>query len=179
MLGDASESLNETVLHLNEVVQVKVGALDKMKHVNLYKILKNVKKNLSLLLQEKQAICNINVPENLRIRAIPAYLDSIFLNLISNSIKYSDPDRPPVIEITSSEKDEKLVLTVMDNGLGIDLKRHGAKLFGMYKTFHRNKDAKGIGLFITRNQIEAMNGKIEVQSTVNMGTTFTLYFEKN
>jgi len=179
MLGDASESLNETVLHLNEVVQVKVGALDKMKHVNLYKILKNVEKNLSLLLQEKQAICNINVPENLRIRAIPAYLDSIFLNLISNSIKYSDPDRPPVIEITSSEKDEKLVLTVMDNGLGIDLKRHGAKLFGMYKTFHRNKDAKGIGLFITRNQIEAMNGKIEVQSTVNMGTTFTLYFEKN
>lgn len=179
MLCDASESLNETVLHLNEVVQVKVDALDKMKYVILYKTIKNVEKNLGLLLQEKNAICHIDINKNLKIKAISAYLDSIFLNLFTNAIKYSSPERSPIIKITSEETDGKLVLTFSDNGLGIDLDRHGEKLFGMYKTFHRNKDAKGIGLFITKNQIEAMNGKIEVKSTVNVGTTFKLYFESN
>jgi signal transduction histidine kinase len=64
------------------------------------------------------------------------------------------------------------VLDFNDNGLGINLERHGEKLFGMYKTFHEHKDAKGIGLFITKNQIEAMDGKIEVESAVDEGTTF-------
>lgn len=64
------------------------------------------------------------------------------------------------------------MLDFNDNGLGINLERHGEKLFGMYKTFHEHEDAKGIGLFITKNQIEAMDGKIEVESAVDKGTTF-------
>ena len=70
------------------------------------------------------------------------------------------------------------MLNVMDNGLGIDLDKYGKKLFGMYKTFHRNKDARGIGLFITKNQVESMGGKISVVSEVNVGTTFTVKFLK-
>jgi sensor histidine kinase regulating citrate/malate metabolism len=61
-----------------------------------------------------------------------------------------------------------------DNGLGIDLDKHGDSIFGMYKTFHHNPDAKGIGLFMTRNQIETMGGSIDVASTVNEGTKFTV-----
>ncbi len=177
MLCDASESLNETVLHLNEVVQVKVDALNKMKRVNLYQTIMNVEKNLGLLLQEKNAVCHVNIDKQLKIQGITAYLDSIFLNLLTNSIKYSSPDRTPIIKISSKHMEDMTVVTFSDNGLGIDLKRHGDKLFGMYKTFHRNKDAKGIGLFITKNQIEAMGGRIEVESNVNVGTTFKLYFE--
>ncbi len=179
MIQEASESLNETVMHLNEVVQVKAHALEKMKAVNLYNRLKSVEKNISILLKEKEATCILNVPKKQIIKAIPAYLDSILLNLFTNSLKYSSPDRPPIIEITSEEKDDKVIVTFTDNGLGIDLKRHGKKLFGMYKTFHRHKDAKGIGLFITKNQIEAMNGSISVASTVDVGTTFTLIFDIN
>ena len=179
MLSDASESLNETVLHLNEVVQLKVEATRKLKPVNIYSTLKNVKKNLNVLIQEKNVKCHTNVPEELIVMGIPAYLDSIFLNLITNSIKYSSPDREPEITITSKKTNKNVILSFADNGLGINLKRHGKKIFGMYKTFHTNKDSKGIGLFITKNQIEAMNGKIEVESTVNIGTTFKLYFEPN
>lgn len=179
MLSDASESLNETILHLNEVVQLKVGSSRKMKPVNIYNTIANVKKNLNLLIQKKNVTLNVHLPEDLVIMGIPAYIDSIFINLISNSIKYSSPDRTPEITISSKESKNKVILSVADNGLGINLNRHGKKIFGMYKTFHRNKDAKGIGLFITKNQIEAMNGKIEVESTVNEGTTFTLHFEVN
>ncbi|CAM4130506.1 PAS domain-containing protein [Zobellia roscoffensis] len=178
MLRGASDSLNETIVHLNEVIQVKIGAMEKMKNVNLYKSIRAVEKNLSLIIQEKNAVCEIHIAKDLIIRAIPAYLDSIILNLITNSLKYSSPKRPPLIQISSEKKLDKIIIAFKDNGLGIDLKRHNDKLFGMYKTFHRNKDAKGIGLFITKNQIEAMNGKIEVNSAVNVGTTFKLHFKK-
>jgi signal transduction histidine kinase len=71
-------------------------------------------------------------------------------------------------------------LSIADNGLGIDLKKYGSKLFGMYKTFHTNTDARGIGLYITKNQVEAMNGKIITTSEVGKGTTFNIHFnEKN
>ncbi|MGY8915134.1 MAG: ATP-binding protein, partial [Flavobacteriales bacterium] len=69
-------------------------------------------------------------------------------------------------------RDGDFTLLFRDNGLGIDLKKHGKKIFGMYKTFHKHKEAKGIGLFITKNQVEAMNGKISVESQVDEGTTF-------
>ncbi len=73
------------------------------------------------------------------------------------------------------------MISFEDNGLGIDLKKHKAKIFGMYKTFHKNKDSRGIGLFITKNQIESLGGRIEVESGVDKGTTFKLYLkhEKN
>lgn len=179
MLKEASTGLNETVLHLNEVVQLKASAHEKMKNIDLYKILEGVEKNISILLNEKNALCCIDVPKNLKIRAIPAYLDSILLNLFTNSIKYCSPERTLQIEIAAKEVNNQIQVTFKDNGLGIDLNRHGKKLFGMYKTFHKHKGAKGIGLFLTKNQIEAMNGSIEVESTVNVGTTFKLYFEKN
>lgn len=70
---------------------------------------------------------------------------------------------------------QRLFTDLSDNGIGIDLEMHEHKIFGMYKTFHGNKDARGIGLFITKNQVEAMRGKIEVQSKVDVGTTFKVF----
>ncbi len=177
MLDEATESLNETVQHLNEVVHVKTEAAEKIRPVNLQHAVKRVQKNLSVLLDEKTTICDCAIPKSIQVKAIPAYLDSILLNLFTNSIKYCSPDRDLEIKITTKEEGTKVWLSFSDNGLGIDLKKHGSKIFGMYKTFHRHNDAKGIGLFITKNQIEAMNGKIDVESEVNVGTTFHLCFE--
>lgn len=177
MLCEASDSLDETVQHLTEVVQIKIDALEKMQPVNLFKTIKRVEKNLAALLKEKDTKCQINIDKNLHVNAIPAYMDSILLNLFTNSIKYSSPDRSLALSIIAEPKGQYTVITFSDNGLGIDLERHGNKIFGMYKTFHKHKDAKGIGLFITKNQIESINGKIEVDSQVNKGTNFHLYFE--
>lgn len=178
MLSNASDSLNETVQHLNEVVQVKTGALDKLNSISLKNAVNSVEKNISALLKEKKATCKINISKSHFVNVVPAYLDSVLLNLFTNSLKYSAADRPLKLSINATKKDGYVVLKFKDNGQGIDLERHGDKIFGMYKTFHKHKDAKGIGLFITKNQLEAMNGKIEVESKVDVGTTFTLHFKE-
>ena len=179
MIDEATSGLNETVQHLNEMVHVKTNVNGNMAPINLYTALKNAEKNINTLFKEKEVICELDVPKSHNLIAVPAYLDSILLNLFTNSVKYSAPNRQPQILVSSKIEGNKVVVAFSDNGQGIDLDRHGRKIFGMYKTFHGNEDAKGIGLFITKNQIEAMNGKIEVESTVDVGTTFNLYFDAN
>ena len=104
------------------------------------------------------------------------YLESIFLNLVSNSLKYKSDERPPKVVITSEKEGDKIKIKIKDNGMGIDLDRHGHKLFGLNKVFHRHPEAKGVGLFITKIQVEAMGGKISASSTVGVGTVFNIDF---
>ncbi|WP_457832286.1 ATP-binding protein, partial [Staphylococcus aureus] len=83
---------------------------------------------------------------------------------MSNAIKYRSPKRDPVIYIETKYDHEDVVMTIRDNGLGIDLKKHGSKVFGFNKTFHRHPEARGIGLFLTKTQIESMGGSIQIES---------------
>lgn len=179
MIDEAAESLNETVQHLNEVVQVKTSAAEKIRSINLFDTVTAVKKNLKILMKENNAQCELSIPKNLKVDAIQAYLESVLLNLFTNSLKYKSPDRDVKIRIEAKKTGQKVRLAFTDNGLGMDLDRYGSKIFGMYKTFHRHKDAKGIGLFITKNQMESMNGKISVESEVGQGSTFYLDFQSS
>ncbi|MEZ0370634.1 MAG: PAS domain-containing protein [Candidatus Sericytochromatia bacterium] len=106
----------------------------------------------------------------------PSYLDSILTNLLSNAIKYRHPDRRPIIRLHSWLENQSVNLRISDNGLGINLERHKDKLFGLYKTFHRNPEARGVGLFLIKSQIEALGGRISVKSQPNQGTTFHIIF---
>jgi sensor histidine kinase regulating citrate/malate metabolism len=93
-------------------------------------------------------------------------------------MKYKSPDRDPVIKVRSEIQNGEILLHISDNGLGIDLERHGNKIFGMYQMFHKHPDAKGIGLFITKAQIENLGGTITVTSDGINGSTFTVNFGK-
>jgi PAS domain S-box-containing protein len=107
------------------------------------------------------------------------YLESISLNLVSNALKYRSPEREPHVEIsTYTDENGGVWLKVADNGLGINLQRHGKKLFGLHKTFHRHKEAKGVGLYLTKTQIETLGGSISATSEVDKGTEFTINFNK-
>lgn len=100
------------------------------------------------------------------------YLDSIFSNLISNAIKYRSPDRNLVIKIKTKQINNNIHLSIEDNGLGINLERHKDSIFKIRRTFHKHPDAKGLGLFMTKTQIDAMNGEIWVESQEQIGSTF-------
>lgn len=178
MLTDASNNLLETLDNLNEVVAISTNLNVEKKAVCLSKNIVGVQQNLSgFLLNNKAKILN-KVSEDVKINVEPAYLESILMNFITNCVKYKHPDRAPVVTLRTRRKGNYTILSIKDNGLGIDLKKYGKKLFGMYKTFHSNKDARGIGLYITKNQIEAMNGKITVESEIGKGTKFDIYFNE-
>ena len=179
MISDAAESLSETILHLNDVVQVKTGALENLQSISVLNTIEHIKKSIGGILEKQDAVIKIDIEKSHFVNAVPAYLESIFLNILTNALKYSSPDRSPVIEIKSKLKNDTVLITFKDNGQGIDLKRHGDKIFGMYKTFHKHKDAKGIGLFITKNQIEAMSGSIKLESVVDQGTTIFIELKQD
>ncbi|NBL65718.1 PAS domain-containing protein [Flavobacterium sp. NST-5] len=177
MLQSVSERLSETIINLNDIVNIQGNTNINLQKLNLRK---NIEKTLDILsekIQEKKAQIIIDVPQDTAVNFNPAYLESVLLNFISNAIRYSHPERLPIICLRCYPKDENIILEIEDNGIGIDLEKYGSKLFGMYKTFHKNADAMGLGLFITKNQIDAMGGKIHVESKPNIGTKFTIYFK--
>lgn len=174
-LKKVSSLLSETIVHLNEVVSIQSSIGPEKIKLNLPEYIRNTTGILAAEIAMHQVTISINVPADLEVDYNPAYLESILLNLVSNAIKYRHPDRKPVINIHLEEQGGEKILFVTDNGKGINLQRYGKKLFGMYNTFHGNRDAKGIGLFIAKNQVEAMGGKIEVSSEVDNGTTFKIY----
>ncbi|MGI9545779.1 MAG: PAS domain-containing protein [Flavobacteriaceae bacterium] len=178
MLTEASDNLLETLDNLNEVVAISTNVNLEKKPVVLNKKIATVEQNLAAFLKKNNALIINEISDDVKIRVIPAYIDSILMNFITNSVKYKDPQRDPVIRLSVKRNDHHTILSIEDNGLGIDLKKYGEKLFGMYKTFHHNSDARGIGLYISKNQIEAMNGKVMVCSEVGKGTTFNIYFNE-
>ena len=99
-------------------------------------------------------------------------------NLITNAIKYKHPDRKPEITISSNCNNDYLQLMISDNGLGLDLEKYGNDVFGLYKTFHKNKDAEGVGLYLIKSQLEAFGGKITIESTKDVGSTFNIKIPK-
>lgn len=179
MITSATESLSETIAHLNDVVQVKTGALENLQSISILNTINQITKSINGLLEEQKATLTIDISKSHFVNAVPAYLESIFLNILTNALKYSSPKRTPSIEIKSRIKKDNILITFTDNGQGIDLNKHGDKIFGMYKTFHKHKDAKGIGLFITKNQIEAMSGIISIESTVDIGTTILIELKQS
>lgn len=106
----------------------------------------------------------------------PMYLESILFNLITNSITYKSNERKPIVIIKTFELNGKYYLEVQDNGLGIDMKKYGEKVFGLNKTFHNNSGTKGIGLYMTKQQVVNMGGTIDLESEVDNGTTFAICF---
>lgn len=173
MLVVNAANLQETLLHLNEVVQVQNSAQTK-KPLNLNNEIKRVLKILNGSVRLSNAQVKVDIDKSLKIRYNPAYLESILVNLVSNSIKYRSSKRPVEIHISAVKTPSGTVLKFTDNGSGMDLELHGHKIFGMYKTFHGNADARGIGLFLVKNQVEAMGGTVTAESRPDAGMTFTI-----
>lgn len=176
MLKKVSINLNETLNHLLEILSIKKNKSIEKEVIVLDEIFIKTTETLQgeILISEAQIECDFQTAPQIEFPRI--YIESIFHNLISNALKYRSPNRKPKILVKSETYDNQIFLSVKDNGLGIDLTKHGSKIFGMHKVFHKHPDANGIGLFMTKAQIESLGGKISVKSEVDSGTTFTVVF---
>lgn len=177
LLKSVSNSLDETMKHLNEVVNINTNINLVTKPLILNNYVNKAKDILSEQIQLNDVTFITNIPDDAVINYNSAYLESIIYNLISNAIRYKHAERKLIIAINLYKENDKDVVEFTDNGIGIDLERNGDKIFGMYKTFSDNVDARGIGLFITKNQVDAMGGTITVDSKLNVGSTFKIYIK--
>jgi PAS domain S-box-containing protein len=178
MLKTSTDKLAQTIENLNEIITIQHETLKTTK-VNLWEEIRKTSDVVNVMISQSGATLVNDVDKDIMVEVVPSYLESILLNVISNAIKYSSPERKPVIQLYTHKEPGYLVLSVKDNGLGIDLEKYKERIFGMYVTFHKHKDARGFGLYITKNQIEAMEGKVEVESKPGVGSIFKIYFKEN
>lgn len=178
MMKTAVGMLQQTIEDLNKAIVSYSFNEEELKRIPVGEVLNQVIEHYRMRINVIGGKVINKIPEGIELLHIESYLYTIFSNLIDNAIKYRDTVRPLRIVLKHSETVDYHIIDVQDNGLGIDLKTNYHKVFGMYKTFHQSKEARGIGLFLIKNQIEALKGKIEVESEVGEGTTFKLYFKK-
>jgi len=173
-----SKSLNKTVNNLREIVSVDVIGSKDQTELNLHAYIEDAIHTVESEITTLKAIVTNDVDRTIAINFNKAYLESIIQNLLTNALKYRHPERLPTITFNAFNNADDITLEIIDNGLGIDLDKYGKDFFGLYKTFHENQNSEGVGLYLTKTQIEALGGSITASSKVNIGTKFTLIFPK-
>lgn len=171
--------LNETINDLVKVIIIKDNPSIQKEKVLIKDVFENVFNQLGFLISVHKPILKIDLEDVTILDINKSYLESIFLNLLTNALKYRDTSRQLKVSISTSLINEKLIVIFKDNGIGIDLEKNKDKIFGLYQRFHNHPDSKGLGLYLVKSQVESMGGTISVASTVGKGTTFTIVFKYN
>lgn len=181
ILGMIDASINrfkETIADLTKVIKAEKSTDEPSEHINLSWIIQTVIGDLHLSLNERNAQITTRVDTQTSIRFSKKNLQSIVYNLLSNAIKYSASDRRPEILIQFRHEGAFYVLSVSDNGIGMDSSDE-EKIFGLFKRLHNHVEGTGIGLYIIKKIVEAAGGRIEVQSTIGKGSTFSVFFKQS
>lgn len=174
-ISEAAHSMDELISDLNTILSARSDINAKKELVNLNDVLRAVCNNLRKEIEvSKVEIEKDIVPEAETLDTIKSYLQSILFNLISNAIKYRSPDRLAHIKVSAEKQGDRTVIRVADNGMGMDMEKYGEKIFGIYNRFHLNLEGKGLGLHMTKTQVESLGGTITVESTPSVGTVFTV-----
>lgn len=177
LLKSSSENLKKTLENYVDLLSKRSSNENKIETIRFDFTLDKVKDSIHSLIKSSNTKIDFDFSEAEEITFNKDYLESVFLNLITNSIRYAQPGTPAHIEIKSSNVDNNIQLTVKDNGLGFDMKKVKDKIFGLNQKFHSHEESKGIGLYLIHNQITKLNGIIDVVSEVNVGTKFTITFK--
>jgi PAS domain S-box-containing protein len=178
LIQSSTNSLDATIQNLNEVISIQSKTNLPLSNIVIKQEVIRISESIEILLLEANTHIDYQLGPDEYVLTNSAYFESILLNLLTNAVKYKSTVRDLEITISTEETENYKVLIFKDNGSGIDLARYKDELFGMYKTFHGNTDAKGLGLFIIRAQIEAMKGRIEAESELGLSTTFKIYFRR-
>ena len=170
--------LNDTLNDLIKVLIIKENPQWDTEQVLFQEVLDKVKTSIYMKLTNMVVTVKADFADAVSVIFSNAYMESIFLNLITNSLRYAHPQRYPIITIkTFKQADGITKLVYTDNGIGMNIERVKNKIFGLYQRFHNNPDGKGMGLYLIHSQITTLGGKIEVESEEGVGTTFTVTFK--
>jgi len=177
VLQSTTEGLKVTLNSYLDAASQKKSVHVPIENLNLNESLNGVFHSINSLILGSRAVISIDFSEFETISFNKVYMDSIFLNLITNSIKYAKPDSYPDISIATMTTNGCRQLIFSDKGVGFDMEKCKNKIFGLHQTFHNHTDSKGIGLYLVYNHINSLGGHIDVESKVNEGVKFVLTFK--
>lgn len=173
---DVLGRMNRSIDNMSEVVNWQLGVVQ-TESLSFGEVFRTVRTAMQGKIEEAGATIQTDLKGKDRINYPRVYLESVFLNLISNSLKYSKPGKPCEIRVETNNHKRGIKMIYRDNGKGLDMARFGHKLFQINQTFHGNDDARGIGLYLVKKHVVQMGGSIEVDSKVDEGMIFTIYLK--
>ena len=176
IIKSTGENFTLTLNNYLNILSDKHGIQSNIEEIDIEHCLNEVLPPIRYLIERNKTTINTDFSELKTIRFDRTKLESIFLNLISNSIKYRRPEHPPIISIHTEVHESVKRMIVSDNGKGFDMNKVKDKIFELHQTFHNHPDSKGVGLYLVHNHVTGMGGKIDVESSVNNGTTFIITF---
>ncbi|RDC63884.1 sensor histidine kinase [Adhaeribacter pallidiroseus] len=168
--------MHRTINDLTQVSKIQKDTEEEHEFISFATILDEVTASLAEVIQQSGAVVHTDFTANPKVWFSRKNLKSVLYNLVSNAIKYRSPDRLPVVSVTSAAVNNYVVVTVTDNGIGIDLPKHEKKIFSLFKRLRDDVEGSGVGLFIVKRIMDFNQGKIEVGSTPGEGSTFRAYF---
>jgi signal transduction histidine kinase len=181
LLSSIHENIHRLDSTLKGLVQIIRSQGDKepgKPDINVVRIINEVIEEQQVQIRAKRAEINIRNSGCQTINYVEGYIRSIIRNMISNALKYADPGRPPRLDIGFDKHDDHYILQFTDNGIGIDLNKHGEDLFKPFQRFSSKGKGMGIGLHIVNNMVQKNGGHIEVESKPGKSTKFTVYLKE-
>lgn len=172
-IESSAGNIDSILKDLNKILAIKQDINKEKEDVSLDEIIYQVLKSLEREFIEVRPRIDLDLKIT-KLSTIRSYITSIFTNLISNAIKYRVSERDCVIVIRTYLSAKNLCIEFEDNGMGMDMEKFGEQIFGLYKRFHRHVEGSGMGLHLVKSQVDALGGKIEVESELNKGTKFTI-----
>ncbi len=180
LLHKTAQKLDTTVKNINQLLHFENSFQTKeLVDCNLKEVIKRILELNEKTINEKGIKVNIDIPDKLSLKVIPAFLDSIFYNLLSNAFKYGITRISKTIDIKYQEDKKEDIIFIIDKGWGIDLEKYSDRLFKLGSRLHISSEGQGLGLYMTKHQIEELGGSIDIKSKVDEGTTFILKFPKH
>lgn len=176
LLRNSGKKLSDTLDKYVDVLKERHEKEISVDLISLSQSLHEVLESIKTFIQTSQSEIQIDFSDLDQVKFNESYLKSIFLNLVTNSIRYAKPGIAPLIVMQSKLHNGKAQLIVEDNGVGMDLEKIGHRLFKINQTFHGHPDSKGVGLYLVYHHVTSLGGKIDIESKVNQGTRFTITF---
>lgn len=179
MARKSTRQMRETIMALNQIIAFrKTLGLEKQK-IAFKKIWDEVTAGIQQSIVESGAVIRVDFSAAPSVCYPPVHLKSILQNLLTNAIKYKRKDKPPVIRVVSFLEKGATVLEFSDEGMGIDLKLYGSKLYGIFQRFHTHTEGMGVGLHMIHSIVKSYGGKILIKSKINQGTTFKIHLDND
>ena len=169
----ASNRLDTVIMDLNEILQAR-DITESKTPIDLETLMKDVQGIVSTMVRDSGAVIECDFAAVTELKSVRSFMSSIFCNLITNSIKFAKPGEKPFMKTWTEQRADSVIIYHKDNGMGIDLAKHREKVFQLYERFHLDIEGKGLGLFMTKTQVETLGGTITVDSNPGEGCVFTI-----